>query len=311
MNEMIKSIRMGTVDFFGILIPGLLTIVICATGFFIPIVLLILDLTETNNARWAVADSVLIAFILFVLIVLSYVLGYILRLSSPDELDKISAKYVIKREREISKYFEEDEWPYNPEDALDKYPYFNFRNYLIRRGHVHLIKNLVTWGPDEKVMNDEFWPDKGEDGKPVKITKRSKSTVNRMKIDIRLYCPDLTGLLESKEGHIRLMSGTWAAFKYSKWLVGGTFLFLAGFIVSIHWPGRFTSVWKPDQNYYLLAFISLTMWLLVHFAKRRIERLFHYRRVNELFHIVQSAYLAYQQKDAITKSRTREDRQRK
>jgi hypothetical protein len=276
--------------------------VICTIGFFIPICLLILDFTG-SPPQWAAPDSGLVAFLLFVVIVLSYVLGYILRLSSPDKLDRISARYVLKGES-TSKYFRQDEWPYSPSDPLDKYPYFNFRNYLIRRGHAHLTKHLVTWGPDEMSMNGKSWPDKGEDGKPIKVTKRSKSTVNKMKIDIRLYCPELTGLLEGKEGHIRLMSGTWAAFRFSRWPVGITSIVLTVLAVLFLLSGPSSYLWKASQNYLLLAFISITMWMIVYFSNRRIEHLFHYRRVNELFHIVQAAYLAdeVKQRDATAKA---------
>jgi hypothetical protein len=296
LNNMVKSMRVGTVDFFGILLPGLLAVVVCAIGFFIPVLILILDFTGTVNAHWIVSDPTLIAFILFVLIVLSYILGYILRLSSPDELDRISAKYVIEREKKISKYFLEDEWPYDFNDPLDKYPYFNFRNYLIRRGHTHLTKDLVTWGPDEKVMNGEIWPATGNNGKSIRITKRSKSTVNKMKIDIRIYCPELTGLLESKEGHIRLMAGTWAAFKFSKRPVQITLLIVVLVALLFQMPGWLSFMWRPHQNYFICSFVVFTLLMVVSYSNRRIEKLFHYRRVSELFHIVQAAYIAQQKR---------------
>jgi hypothetical protein len=294
LNNMVKSIRVGTVDFFGILLPGLLAVVVCAIGFFIPILMLILDFTGTATAHWMISDPTLIAFILFVLIVLAYVLGYILRLSSPDELDRISARYVTDREKKISKYFYEDEWPYDFNDPLDKYPYFNFRNYLIRRGHIHLTEDLVTWGPDEKVMNGDTWAATGNSAKPITITKRSKSTVNKMKIDIRMYCPELVGLLESKEGHIRLMAGTWAAFKFSKRPVQITLLLVVLVALLFQRPGGLSSMWVPHQNYFIYSFVVFTLWMVVYFSNRRIEKLFHYRRVSELFHIVQAAYIAQQ-----------------
>jgi hypothetical protein len=298
MNEMIKSIRVGTVDFFGILVPGLLAVVMCSIGFFIPLFLLILDLTRVH-ANGVVLDSTWVVFTLFVIVVFSYVLGYILRLSSPDELDKISARKVVARESKINDHFPMDEWPFNPENPIDKYPYFNFRNYLIRRGHAHLTKDLVTWGSDEKAMNGELWPDKGKGGQPVKITKRSKSTVNKMKIDIRMYCPELTGLLEGKEGHIRLMAGTWAAFRFSKRAVGITLIILAFVALAFQSPGWLAYAWKPSQNYFIFLFVSLTMWLILYFSNNRIEKLFHYRRASELFHIVQAAYIAQQVKQDI------------
>jgi uncharacterized protein YacL len=108
MNETFKSIRIGTVDFFGILIPGLLTTVTFAVGFFVPIIMFILYIAPTNILEM-IQDPKYIAFILVMLVIFSYVLGYILRLSSPDELDKISARNVILKELDRMSEQEEKE----------------------------------------------------------------------------------------------------------------------------------------------------------------------------------------------------------
>ena len=295
MNDMLKSIRVGAVDFFGILIPGLLLIVICGTGFFLPMFLLVLDLTGAGEVHWLILEPVWTGTALFVLIVLSYVLGYVLRLSSPDQLDRISAEYVLTKEREHNKYFDVDAWPYDFQDPQDKYPYFNFRNYLVKRGHTHLTDELVTWGHDEKVMKGESWPDKARGGKSIKITKRSKSVINKMKIDVNIYCPALAGLLESKEGHIRLLAGVWEAFRFSKIFLRLSFPLVLLAALFFQFPGWWSSYNRAlGINYFIYVFIISSLGLLVHYSGNRIEKLFHYRRVNELFHIVQAAYIAQQ-----------------
>lgn len=293
MEDIIKSVRLGTIDFFGILIPGLLAVVIFGVGFFIPLLLLILDITGPVSLFQGEPEPSVVVFILFVLTVLAYVLGYVLRLSSPDELDRVSGEYVTKRERKLNKSFKE-EWPYDYEDPLDKYPYFNFRTYLIKRGHTHLTRDLVTWGPDDQVGLP--WLDENGRKPSVLVTKRSKTTVNKMKLDIRLYCPQLTGLLESKEGHIRLMAGTWAAFRFSLLPACLAWLIVTPVALLFQWPGWYSSVWTPQQDYFVLSFVIFAVCLVVFFSRRRIQQLFHYRRVNELFHIVQAAYLAQEEK---------------
>lgn len=129
MNEIAKSIRVGTVNFFGVVVPGFLLIFIIYIGFILPMVSIItyanpvsstekiierttkydqqgkkkethekISVTENPSALKRLSSGY--PFIdIVVLVVLSYVLGYILRLSSPDELDRISATKVLKEER--------------------------------------------------------------------------------------------------------------------------------------------------------------------------------------------------------------------
>jgi hypothetical protein len=314
-NNIIKSVQVGTVDFFGILLPGLLTTVTTITGFFIPIFFLVLTITGARLPAIPL-EPTLLGFALVLLVLFSYVLGYILRLSSPDELDKISARNVILREldglheqnekhpednqdykvrlwfrlilhypwlrkklkgimkesllneeKKFSAFVSHDAWPYNPDEPLDKYPYFNFYWYLEHRGHSDLA-NMVTWGSDD------------EDSR----NKRSKTAVNRMKMAIRYYCPQLSKSLESKEGHIRLMAGTWSAFRIAMWLVS-----IASVVVTI------PAIMVPQLRWlFIFSFVNLSMMSLMQYSIRRIEKLFHYRRVSELFHIVQAAHFAQQ-----------------
>ena len=208
MDELIKSIRIGAVDFFGMVIPGILLISICTLGFFLPILFLIVASYQIAiDWRTLYADTATPIF--FVAIIFSYVLGYILRLSSPDELDEESAKAVIQRESEKNpKFLEEDGWPYDLTNKSEKYPYSKFREYLKKRGHLELLEELVTWCPDNEFREGAVWDDlKNRKGKPIAKTKRSKSAVNEMKMKVRVQCPELSALIESK----RDISVSWLA----------------------------------------------------------------------------------------------------
>lgn len=340
MDNISKSVRVGTVDFFGIMIPGVLIIAMCMIGFTVPLVAVIMDISKTEMAAIVVdTNGVLLA--IFLLIIFSYVLGYILRLSSPDQLDRKSAVKVIwaecirdteeivpltilewiksiiktplafgnwiysmKNTRQIMKdWIEKDGWPYNPGDPKDKYPYLNFRNYLEKRGHQQLAKELATWGSDVDNSTDDRHPTVELSRRPSKQSKsdnnkkRSKSNVNMMKMNIRLYCPDLSALIESKEAHIRLMSGTWAAFKFSQWPIWIALIVLAAVGFAPQWVESVLHVQLSGHNYFVYMFININLLLVIYFCNQRIEKLFHYRRVSELFHIVQAAYLARQVKN--------------
>jgi hypothetical protein len=168
MNEFSKSIWVGTVDFFGIIIPGLLIIVMCTLGFMIPIATIIQDLYGVQLDSLDIGTNSIWIMIL-PLVMFSYLFGYILRLSSPDVLDRKSAKKVIKRELAqaaqkgipltVEKWMEEDGWPFNPYNRADKYPYLGFKRFLKTRGHEDLIKKeLVSWGPDRGIPSGQKPP---------------------------------------------------------------------------------------------------------------------------------------------------------
>jgi hypothetical protein len=123
-----------------------------------------------------------------------------------------------------------------------------------------------------------------------------------MKMKIRLHCPQLSMLAESKEAHVRLMAGSWSAFRFSQWPIWLALVILA--LVEVN-PAFLKSVLPMQsaiQDAPLFIFINLILLSIVYFCNRRIENLFHYRRVSELFHIVEAAYLA--EKDYHTQAKT-------
>ena len=332
MDELVKSIRVGTVSFFGIVVPGVCLITMLSVGTILPLVVLYVGITGYSIPLKNVYDSFTL-LVLAILVIFSYIFGYILRLSSPDLLDRISAKIVIdtearklsqkdikgfstkdeiskrlkwlflqrdKKVAEIEIFYEKDSWPFRPENPMDKYPYLGFREYLEKRGHSHLTKEIVTWG--DKVGED--WPNKDSSEKPIRITRRSKTTINKLKLNVRLYCPGISSLLEAKEGHIRLMAGIWAAFRFAMF---PTFIIWLTFFVlgvleltgKIHIPIKNTFSMPEVDFFFVLSMIGLGVLLIMWLSNRRIKNLFHYRRVNELFHIVQAAFLANQVEEKI------------
>ena len=224
----------------------------------------------------------------FTILVFSYVFGYILRLWSPDKLDFISAKKVLRDfEQPNSPY----SWPYTG-IKNDKYPYFNFRGYLKLRNHLDLVE-FVKWGPDDSkdtystVLKQNIVFDQDS----IKDTiKRSKTIINSMKMEIRVKNPDLNQFIEMKESHIRLMSGIWTAFRLSMYTIGPIFLLLFALCIAPPWR-NFTLIphTSTSDGFYPFFFVlNVVILLIMGFSIRRIEKLFHYRRVSEIFHIIKA-----------------------
>lgn len=294
MNETLRALSLGAVHLFGIAVPGFLLILLASIGLFVPALAIALHLSSPN---WGVVISfyernqVLIAAII---LLLSYIAGYILRLSSPDELDHVSAQHALQQMDDNERRM----WPYQGKEG-DRFPYFHFRTYLEERDLYHLAEH-VKWGPPERP------PDSSDKPKP---TKRSKTAVNAMKLDILLHQPNLASVVDSNEAHIRLMSGTWLAIRYTQplLLIGAVFS-LVGLLVTyapgVHAMLRLDSSNLNAQNaphYPVLFVLSLSMLAAATWARHKIESLFHYRRVNELLFIVMAADIARKEKDSMSK----------
>jgi hypothetical protein len=195
----------------------------------------------------------------------------------------------------MEEWIEKDGWPFNPGNPKDKFPYLKFREYLIKRGHGELVEELIAW---KKENEDDSAPIKTSNSKKPSIKpKRSKSHINMMKMSIRLYCPDLSMLVESKEAHIRLMSGTWAAFKFAQWPVWLALIILGAISFARQSLEARLHIQIPDHNYLVYVFINVNLLLIMFFCNQKIEKLFHYRRLSELFHIVQAAHFAHEIKE--------------
>ncbi len=94
MLEIIRALRLGAINLFGIAIPGFLMVFFTFAGFLIPIITIVLHISKSD---WSNILSLYEKnnFIVAIIVVLfSYVTGYILRLATPDDLDKVSARNV-------------------------------------------------------------------------------------------------------------------------------------------------------------------------------------------------------------------------
>lgn len=289
MTDCLRFLRLGVINVLGITVPGVLLILFLTAGFFFPLTICVLPLCQEilgsdKCVTWE--HAVLFStsgktLLLFLSLVLAYIAGYIIRLSTPDDLDRISAKIVLGKMSQEAKAKEglgaaEDHWPFQGEPD-NKFPYFHFRDYLLFRG-LKECANLVAWGP----------PD-GTD-----LSKRSKTHVNMMKLEITATAPELSAIVESNEAHVRLMFGTWVAIMTTRYFVvfGAvlSILGLAGAAVASSTRSPATS-----PPYGLSLILCVAIFMAMQWAKVRIEHLFHYQRVREIFHIVACFYHARKQ----------------
>src|SRR3954451_21455608 len=141
MLEFIRAFRLGVINLFGIAVPGFLVLFLPAMGLGLP---LVAGAARLGGYSPATAAAVFVenkGVLVAVTIVLSYVAGYILRLISPDQLDKRSAQHairVMKEQSSVPKAVDEfAAWPCQDEQT-DKYPYLHLREYLTRRGLAYL-----------------------------------------------------------------------------------------------------------------------------------------------------------------------------
>lgn len=283
MTQILQAFRIGVVNLFGITVPGFLLLFFTAFGLVIPVLNIALHISKTN---W---DGFLDfyqknEFVIFAItLIVSYVAGFILRLSSPDELDQVSGRIVLDT---FDNPEEKAVWPFTGEPG-DKFPYFRFYDYLKARALTHLLP-FVTWGPDHDKEQDKQ--------KDAPRTKRSKTAVNVLKLEIMEKNADLSAMVESNEAHIRLMSGTWLAIKTTLHLVNfGIILTIIAAIISYVLQAQQsvenTSPLRNSPHYLVILVTIVSLRIIMKWAKSRIEGLFHYRRVSELLFIVQAAHI--------------------
>jgi|WetSurMetagenome_2_1015567.scaffolds.fasta_scaffold62554_3 hypothetical protein len=286
MTDCLRFLRVGIINILGITVPGLLLLVFLLIGFILPLIGIMIPFHEgiLSSDQDALKETLSAFFktnvvLLTVLgLIIAYVTGYIIRLSTPDDLDRRSAEMVLDkmgREAKLEKIeaAKKDWWPTLLDDG-DKFPYFYFKEYLQERGHKD-IADIVEWGaPDSK------------------RSKRSKTHVNIMKLEVLTKLPGLSASIESNEAHVRLMFGTWLSISTCWYLVMiGCVVSFAGLLASTFLPqiGRLSF---EDIPYAFLLLVGGILLITMYWAKSRIENLFHYQRVRELTHIVACVYFA-------------------
>lgn len=114
-----------------------------------------------------------------------------------------------------------------------------------------------------------------------------------MKLETLLRCPELSATIESNEAHIRMLFGTWRACRLGFWLT------IPGMLVSVYGCFKLWDAPIPLMAgrpllfpYMIWTLITLVLLFGTFFGKRRIEELFHYRRVRELLDVVVAYHLA-------------------
>jgi hypothetical protein len=313
--ELFRFFRLGIVNLVGVTLPGLLTLFFLGVGFIWPLLIFVFDLNQwfagvDRAAAWKTMDSLYSSnrgIITSLMIILAYIIGYIIRLSTPDELDRISAKNVLKKMGEestpeakdksagsesclktLSEDIDEglsqaatvaardDSWPYRGEKT-NKFPYYYFKEYLTSRG-LNDEAELVKWGPPTNESETESF-------------KRSKTKVNLMKLEVSLCCPELSSVIESNEAHVRLLFGTWQAITISQpFVIAGMILSSLEFLITFV-ASRYSFASYPLSILSILSILVGGLILIgITWAKNRIENLFHYQRVRELTHIVGCVY---------------------
>lgn len=333
MGNLLRSFRLGIINLLGVTVPGLIVLFLIGFGCLAPVVLFLQDITTSvaANNKNAILEIPPIGAVpptlaIITLLILAYIIGYIFRLSTPDVLDRISAECVMDRMGGIHKA-KEDHWPYRGKEAIheedkikegcgnifsnslfrdyrrfrkdkmkrqkkfpylclldylnyrkhkrergNKFPYFHFKDYLYHRNHKELSDHIK-------------WNKK----------RRSKTFVNKMKLETHMRSPQLSAIIESNEAHIRLLFGIWRAARLCLPFV------LIGIGVAFIGIYRCTIVTSGAPKSQQLLF-PYSVWLVLTlvlaagsaFSIWRIQNLFHYRRVRELFDIVVCFHLARQ-----------------
>ena len=290
MAGILRSFRLGIINLLGVTVPGLIVLFLVCVGCLAPVVLLIQDLTtdtavaiKSGLTEIPPVGAVPPAIAVSTVLVLAYIVGYIFRLSTPDDLDLISAKHAIHKMGGVDAA-KNDHWVHYGE--LDnKFPYFHFSDYLQHRKHGELLPH-VDWD----------------------AARRSKTSVNKMKLETSVRSPQLSAIIESNEAHIRLLFGTWLAARLCFPLV------VIGLTAAVIGVVRCISAFDVNQRaqdllfpYSVWVVLSLALILGSAFAIWRIQNLFHYRRVRELFDVVACYHLACEGFDAAGRPRNQGD----
>ena len=92
MLELFRFFRLGIVNLVGVTLPGLLTLFFLGVGFIWPLLIFVFDLNQwfagvERAAAWEAIGSLYSSnkgLITSLIIILAYIIGYIIRLSTPD-----------------------------------------------------------------------------------------------------------------------------------------------------------------------------------------------------------------------------------
>jgi len=207
---------------------------------------------------------------LFLLLMLGYVVGHLYTRQDPKLLDRKSFDKINLGKDDLEKWV----CMKKPE-----FPYLRLRNYL-RARNLHYLLPLIEWSED-------------------KAEARSKSYINTLKVRLMWDFPDRCATILRNEAHIRLMSSVWYMGR-SLNIVAIVSLLLGA--VSFYLANRGI---LPEQDCYVLGTVlafppALTIVTSIQVGSL-IKRAFHYQRVREVRHVLDTAYYAYGKKPVALK----------
>ncbi len=284
------------IDFLGSLVPGFLF-----TMFAIPVVVwsavicwhTIQGVTKTQPTI-AIPYNFAVTFraeSLCLILVVSYVLGFVFFRRDPKIPDQRSAAYLMWKDRCVGRSAIQSNTPATPlksrwpivrwagtlwraywrakrlaESEGGQFPYSHLYEYLNARGLDH-IADLVPW--------------RGSTGV---IDKRSKMFINILKMRLQYADPQRCGEIVRNEAHVRMMSSVWYAARLLQQLC---LLLLIPLAVCSY----LMRAWRSPDIWGLLL-VLLVLVLGTQWLRRTIIKFLHYQRVREIVYVLETAYIS-------------------
>jgi hypothetical protein len=263
------------VDLLGSLVPGLLTVIIGGSAFFLVmsagyVALYKKPLFESGfpagikeilaSLHWELAAIVLVS---------AYIIGAVLFRQDTKRPDSSSASYVWKSSnRDDRKGLAVQHIETSKMDT--QFPYLYVRCYLKARGLEHLM-HLIPWCPTL----------------PQTHGRRSKMFMNIIKIRLHAYFPSASQQIVRNEGHVRLATSVWYASKTLVYLS----VFLTLIIVPVSWG---CILYKMTSTLFAPCIAILLLWLFCIGMLFHLRKCIHYMRVREVVYVLENAHLADQ-----------------
>jgi hypothetical protein len=275
------------IDVLGSLVPGLFTTVIglgvlmwsgfLIYGFFCSVFDLgVFDLTDVLSLKNDLfgTDGALNGF-WWMIVVISYLVGFVFYRQDPKVPDFISAKKAYKNTSKNGREMLAVQ-PRNGDNVCSEdaeYPYYFLYEYLEGRGLNHLSK-YIPWRGKKK----DTWH------------RRTKMYINILKIRLQFLVPEKCKDIVRGEAHVRLATSVWYS---TSWLIKVCIADLIT-IVSLF---IFRQIFPIEESALLLSFIALIVFDLfvgtfAFYLRYKVEKFVHYLRVREIVYVLETAYFA-------------------
>ncbi len=300
-----SMIREILVDFFGSLIPGFLFVM-----FAVPMVIwtFAMLLGRDPNAwkaifspNFAIPSSVS-SMLVFLVIVLSYVLGFVFSRRDPKTPDQKSIAYILnknRKNRDTDRDVIQERSPIGAgrEIHSEQTPQLTCRNKQSCRAlsrsegaqfpYSHLGEYLKARGLDDLAAHVPWR------GKANSIDNRSKMFINILKIRLQAWNSRKCGDITRNEAHVRMMSSSWYAAQLLQWVYLALLaLILAAWSLHQVWNHQFQSGFQFPN---LITTVLLVLLFAATLLRRAIVTFLHYQRVREIVFVLGTAEAAFKQ----------------